>query len=188
MAWLALEPLSKGELRLPFGVHQLAPISGYDVAEAYAKILADPAPHISKSYELNGPELKDMHGLAEDFAAVLGRQVTYVPEEVETWNATYVDTALAEFPHTTEHMKTLPRLIGGGGNRGVTDLLETLPRPGFARAGGFRRSLVGGRATERNAGGARRQYREATCTCPGRGTYRGPGSVNWWSGVQDPVL
>jgi NAD(P)H dehydrogenase (quinone) len=126
LTWLALEPLSRGELRLPFGQHRLAPIAGYDVAEVSAKILADPAPHISKSYELNGPEHKDMHGFAEDFAAVLGRQVTYVPQEVETWNETYVDTALAEFPHTAEHMKTLTRLIGGGGYRGATDQLETL--------------------------------------------------------------
>jgi NAD(P)H dehydrogenase (quinone) len=74
----------------------------------------------------HGPELKDMHGFAEDFAAVLGRPVTYVPEEVETWNETYVDTALAEFPHTAEHMKTLTRLMGGGGYRGATDQLDTL--------------------------------------------------------------
>lgn len=126
MTWLALEPLSRGELRLPFGDHRLAPIAGYDVAEVCAKILADPAPHISKSYELNGPEAKDMHGFAEDFAAVLGRPVTYVPEDVETWNETYVDTALAAIPHTAEHLKTLTRLMGGGGYRGTTDQLETL--------------------------------------------------------------
>ncbi|MFF1508253.1 NmrA family NAD(P)-binding protein [Streptomyces sp. NPDC058326] len=126
MTWLALEPLANGELRLPFGHHRLAPIAGYDVAEVCARILADPAPHISKSYELNGPEWKDMHGFAEDFGAALGRPVTYVPEEVESWNETYVDTALAELPHTAEHMKTLTRLIGGGGYRGVTDQLHTL--------------------------------------------------------------
>ncbi|QYN33867.1 NAD(P)H-binding protein [Pseudonocardia sp. DSM 110487] len=126
MTWLALEPLTRGELRLPFGQHRLAPIAGYDVAEVSAKILADPAPHVSRSYELTGPEHKDMHGFAEDFAAVLGRRVTYVPEEVETWNETYVDSALAEFPHTAEHLKTLTRLMGGGGYRGVTDQLETL--------------------------------------------------------------
>ncbi|MFF8196131.1 hypothetical protein ACF05L_35870 [Streptomyces bobili] len=96
------------------------------MAELCVKILADPAPHISKSYELNGPELKDMHGFAEDYAAVLGRPVVYVPEDVETWNATYVDPALAALPHTAEHMKTLTRLMGGGGYRGVTDQLETL--------------------------------------------------------------
>ncbi|MEU9190786.1 NmrA family NAD(P)-binding protein [Streptomyces sp. NPDC048484] len=126
MTWLALESLSRGELRLPFGNHRLAPIAGYDVAELCVKILTDPAPHISKSYDLNGPELKDMHEFAEDYAAVLGRPVTYVPVEIETWNETYVDTALASFPHTAEHLKTLTRLMGGGGYRGTTNQLETL--------------------------------------------------------------
>ncbi|MFJ2967295.1 NmrA family NAD(P)-binding protein [Streptomyces collinus] len=126
LTWLALEPLSRGELRLPFGDHRLAPIAGHDVAELCVKILTDPAPHISESYDLNGPELKDMHGFAEDYAAVLGRPVTYVPEDVETWNETYVDTTLAALPHTAEHLKTLTRLMGGGGYRGTTDQLETL--------------------------------------------------------------
>ena len=54
------------------------------------------------------------------------RQPRYVPEEVGTWNENYVDTALADLPHTAEHMKTLTRLIGGGGYLGVTDQLETL--------------------------------------------------------------
>jgi NAD(P)H dehydrogenase (quinone) len=117
LTWLALGSLADGELRLPFGDHRFAPIAGYDVAELCAKILVDPAPHLSKNYALTGPELKDMHGVAEDFAAVLGRQVTYVPEEVETWNETYVDTAMAEYPHIA---------IGGGGYGGVTDELETL--------------------------------------------------------------
>jgi uncharacterized protein YbjT (DUF2867 family) len=126
MTWLALGPLSDGELRLPFGDHRLAPIAGYDVAELCVKILADSAEHISKSYDLTGPELKDMHGFAQDYAAALGRKVTYIPEDVETWNETYVDSALAAFPHIAEHLKTLTRLMGGGGYRGVTDQLETL--------------------------------------------------------------
>ncbi|WP_190813923.1 NAD(P)H-binding protein [Saccharopolyspora pogona] len=126
LTWLPLGPLSNGELRLPFGHQRLAPIASYDVAELCAKILADPAPHISKSYELTGPELKDMHGFAEDYGAALGRQVVYVPEEVNTWNENYVDSALAEFPHIAEHLKTLTRLIAGGGYCGVTDQLETL--------------------------------------------------------------
>lgn len=90
------------------------------------RILTDPAPHISKSYDLNGPELKDMHGFAQDYAAVLGREVVYVAEDVETWNQTYVDTALAALPHTAEHLKTLTRLMGGGGYRGGTDQLQSL--------------------------------------------------------------
>jgi uncharacterized protein YbjT (DUF2867 family) len=126
LTWLALGSLADGELRLPFGDHGFAPIAGYDVAVVCAKILVDPAPHLSKNYALTGPELKDMHGIAEDFGAVLGRQITCVPEDVETWNETYVDTAMAEYPHIAEHLKTLTRLIGAGGYGGVTDELETL--------------------------------------------------------------
>ncbi|GAA3774108.1 hypothetical protein GCM10023083_08860 [Streptomyces phyllanthi] len=37
------------------------------------------AKRLSKSHDLNGPELKGMHGFTEDYAAVLGRPVTYVP-------------------------------------------------------------------------------------------------------------
>ncbi|MFF7160890.1 hypothetical protein ACFZBP_05755 [Streptomyces sp. NPDC008086] len=37
-----------------------------------------------------------------------------------------MDTALASVPHTAEHLKTLTRLMGGGGYRGTTDQLETL--------------------------------------------------------------
>ncbi|MFI6576735.1 NAD(P)H-binding protein [Nocardiopsis sp. NPDC050513] len=126
MTWLALGSLADGELRLPFGQHQLAPIAGFDVAELCVKILVDPEPHISKSYALTGPELKDMHGIAEDFGAVLGSEITYVPDDIETWNKTYVDTAMSEYPHIAEHLKTLTRLIGAGGYTGFTDQLETL--------------------------------------------------------------
>jgi NAD(P)H dehydrogenase (quinone) len=33
---------------------------------------------------------------------------------------------MAAFPHIAEHLKTLTRLMGGGGYRSVTDQLETL--------------------------------------------------------------
>ncbi|MET7518286.1 NAD(P)H-binding protein [Streptomyces sp. NPDC005373] len=127
LTWLPLGPLSDGELRLPFGDQRFAPIAGYDVAELCVKILLDPAPHISKSYTLTGPELKDMHELAEDYTAALGRQVVYVPENVDTWNENYVDNSpIAQFPHTAEHLKSLARLIAGGRYAGITDDLETL--------------------------------------------------------------
>jgi uncharacterized protein YbjT (DUF2867 family) len=126
LTWVALGALAQNELRLPFGDHRLSPIAGYDVAELIAKILADPGPHIGRSYALTGPELKDMHGVAEDFTAVLGRPITYVPEDIETWNERYIDPALGEYPHIAEHLKTLTRIIGRGGYGTITDELETL--------------------------------------------------------------
>ncbi|MCS4255719.1 uncharacterized protein YbjT (DUF2867 family) [Rhodococcus erythropolis] len=127
LTWLALGPLDNGELHLPFGTQKFAPIAAFDVAEVVANILIDPSPHISKSYELTGPELKDMYGLAEDYAAALGRPVVYAPQSVESWNETYVDDSpLADLPHIAAHLKTLTRLIAGGGYGGTTDQLETL--------------------------------------------------------------
>lgn len=126
LTWVAMGSLADGELRLPFGDHKLAPIAGYDVAELCAKILADPAPHIGKSYALTGPELKDMHAVAKDFSTALGRPITYVPVDIEIWNRNYIDPALGTYPHTAEHLKTLTRIIGNGGYGSITDELETL--------------------------------------------------------------
>jgi uncharacterized protein YbjT (DUF2867 family) len=136
LTWmLPLAPLRNGELRLPFGNQRLAPIAVHDVAEVCVKILVDPAPHISKSYALTGPELKDMYGFAEDYAAALGRQVVYIPEDVEAWNEAFIDeTSLQESlggdpaaaRHVAAHVRTQTRLIAGGRYDVVTDQLETL--------------------------------------------------------------
>jgi NAD(P)H dehydrogenase (quinone) len=67
-----------------------------------------------------------MHGFAEDYGAALGRQVSYIPEEVDAWNETFVDRALAENPHVAEHLKTLTRLVAGGRYDVVTDQLGNL--------------------------------------------------------------
>jgi hypothetical protein len=56
-----------------------------------------------------------MHEFAEDYAAVLNRPVVYVPQDLETWNTDYVDSALAaDKPHNGEHLKTLTRLMASG--------------------------------------------------------------------------
>jgi NAD(P)H dehydrogenase (quinone) len=138
MTWLPLGALSNGELRLPFGNQRLAPIAVHDVAEVCVKMLVDPAPHISKSYELTGPELNDMHGFAEDYAAALGRQVVYIPEEVEAFiDETFLQETLGDTAarHVAAHMRTLTRLVAGGQYDVVTDQLETLlGRPPRTRA------------------------------------------------------
>jgi NAD(P)H dehydrogenase (quinone) len=135
LTWMMpLGPLRNGELRLPFGNQRLAPIAVHDVAEVCVKILVDPAPHISKSYALTGPELNDMYGFAEDYAAALGRQVVYIPEEVEAWNEAFIDETFlqeamgdpAAARHVAAHLRIQTRLIAGGRYDVVTDQLETL--------------------------------------------------------------
>jgi len=134
LTWMQLGPLSNGELRLPFGNQRLAPIAVHDLAEVCVKMLVDPAPHISKSYELTGPELKDMYGFAEDYAAVLGRPVTYIPEDVEAWNKAFLDeTVLQESlgdpgtaRHVAAHLKGQTKLIASGRYDVLSDQLEPL--------------------------------------------------------------
>jgi uncharacterized protein YbjT (DUF2867 family) len=128
LAWFPLKQLfSAGELRLPFGKHKIAPIAAYDVAEICSKILIDPSTHVSNTYELTGPEAKDTQGFAEDYAATLGRPVTYVPQELEPWIETYINGALASrVPHTAEHLRTITRLAASGRYEVVTGELEHL--------------------------------------------------------------
>lgn len=135
LAWFPVKALLEaGELRLPFGTQKIAPIAGYDVAEVCAKVLIDPREHISKSYELTGPVLMDMHTMAKEYEAALGRKVLYVPQQIETWIENHIDKDLGvRDPHVAEHLRTLIRLVAGGRYDVVTDqlerLLERAPKP-----------------------------------------------------------
>jgi NAD(P)H dehydrogenase (quinone) len=128
LSWFPLRQLlSAGELHLPFGTQKIAPIAAYDVAEICAKILIDPSAHISMSYALTGSVLKDMDGFAEDYSAALGREIVYVPQEMDAWIETYVNGALASRnPHIADHLKTITRLVAGGRYDVVNDELERL--------------------------------------------------------------
>ena len=128
LSWFPLNQLlGASELHLPFGTQKIAPIAAYDVAEICTKILIDPSAHISMSYALTGPELKDMHGFAEDYGAALGRRVSYVPQDLDVWIETYINSALASRnPHIAEHLRTITRLVAGGRYDVVNGELERL--------------------------------------------------------------
>src|SRR5262249_31397063 len=77
---MAAESIARDNtIRLPFGAGRTSPIDARDVAEVIATILASPAAHVGKVYELTGPKSQDLHGLASEYAAALGRPVTFVP-------------------------------------------------------------------------------------------------------------
>jgi hypothetical protein len=75
-----------------------------------------------------------MYGFAEDYAAALGRQVVYIPEEVEAWNEAFMDETLlqealgdpAAAGHVAAHLRIQARLIAGGRYDVLSDQLETL--------------------------------------------------------------
>jgi NAD(P)H dehydrogenase (quinone) len=128
LSWFPLKQLlGASELHLPFGTQKIAPIAAYDVAEVCTKVLIDPSAHISMSYELTGPELKDMHGFAGDYGATLGRPISYVPQDLDAWIDTYINSAIASrSPHIAEHLGTITRLVAGGRYDVVSGELERL--------------------------------------------------------------
>ena len=72
--WAAESIARDGTIRLPFGAGRTSPVAVEDVAEVIsATILANPAAHIGKVYELTGPKSQDTHGVAAEYSAALHR-------------------------------------------------------------------------------------------------------------------
>jgi uncharacterized protein YbjT (DUF2867 family) len=85
LPWAAESIARDGTIRLPFGSGRTSPIDARDVAEVIAVILASPAAHVGKVYELTGPKSQDMRGLAAEYSEALGRPVSYVDVPFEQW-------------------------------------------------------------------------------------------------------
>src|SRR5438270_668723 len=64
LAWAAESIARDGTIRLPFGAGHTSPVDVRDVAEVIATILAQPAAHLGKVYELTGPRSQDLQALA----------------------------------------------------------------------------------------------------------------------------
>src|SRR5215510_4305653 len=83
--WAAESIARDATIRLPFGKGRTSPVDTQDVAEVIATILANPAAHIGKVYELTGPRSQDMYAMAAEYSDALGRTITYVDVPLEQW-------------------------------------------------------------------------------------------------------
>jgi len=110
--WLdaAAESIARdGTLRLPFGTGRTSPVDARNVAEVIATILAQPASHVGKVYELTGPRSQDLHGIAAEYAEALGRPVTYVAVPLEQWRDQ--EPFLRRLPdHVLKHVLVMAQL------------------------------------------------------------------------------
>jgi NAD(P)H dehydrogenase (quinone) len=96
-------------IRLPFGAGRTSPVSATDVARVAASILADPAPHIGRVYELTGPRSEDMQAVAAEYASALGRPVRYVDVPFAEWREQVLSRR--HFPeYLAAHIATMVRL------------------------------------------------------------------------------
>ena len=102
-----------GTIRLPFGRAKTSPVAAEDVAAAVEEILADPAPHIGRTYELTGPRSQDIAAMAAEVSAALGRPVGYTDVPLQEW----IDDDLGPLglpEHTFQHISTMARLHAEG--------------------------------------------------------------------------
>ncbi|MFB6988930.1 NAD(P)H-binding protein [Streptomyces sp. NPDC056230] len=98
-----------GSIRLPFGRAKTSPVAARDVAAVVEEILADPAPHVGRIYELTGPRSEDVAAMAAEVSAALGRQVGYTDVPLQEW----IDDDLRPLglpDHVFQHISTMARL------------------------------------------------------------------------------
>ena len=95
-------------LALPFGTGHTSPIAARDVADVVTTILRSPAEHIGAVYELTGPTVLDIDGLAAQYSRALGRNVTGQRLDVEDWEGQLERSGLDA--HVREHIATMARL------------------------------------------------------------------------------
>ena len=102
----------RGRIELPFGLGKTNPVAAADVARVVAAVLADPAPHLGRIYELTGPRSQDLHGMAREFSAALGREVAYADVAPEAFEAALKRAGLPEY--VAQHVVTMGELHRAG--------------------------------------------------------------------------
>jgi uncharacterized protein YbjT (DUF2867 family) len=115
----------RGVLALPFGSGHTSPIAADDVARVVATLLRDPADRIGQVYELTGPQVLDIDGLAEQYGRALGRPVTGEAVPYDEWQRdVLVRIGLPE--HVQQHIAKMARLHQEDRYNRATDDVEQI--------------------------------------------------------------
>jgi len=115
----------RGVLVLPFGPGRTSPIAADDVARVVATLLRDPADRIGQIYELTGPEVLDVNGLAEQFTRALKRSISAEDLPLDKWERDVL--APVGLPdHVKQHIATMARLHREGRYDRATDDVEQI--------------------------------------------------------------
>jgi NAD(P)H dehydrogenase (quinone) len=122
--WVRRDIAQKGLIRLPFGNGHHAPIAAEDQARLIAAILANPAPHSGKTYDLFGPVEMDWNGVAKAVSDALGREVIYEPIEIADFRSRLQKFGLPE--QTIQHLCAVALDFQAGLFAGTNDVIETI--------------------------------------------------------------
>ena len=122
LALAAASVRERSRIELAFGSGKTSPVAAADVARVVATVLADPGPHLGRTYELTGPRSQDMHGVAREFSDALNREVTYTDRPAEDWERELKGLGLPE--HLTRHVVTMGELHRAGRYDRLADGVE----------------------------------------------------------------
>jgi uncharacterized protein YbjT (DUF2867 family) len=103
---------SRGRIEVPFGRGKTSPVAAADAARVVAAVLADPGPHLGRTYELTGPRSQDMHGVAREFSDALDREVTYSDIPADAWERDLEKWGVPE--HLRRHLVAMGELHRAG--------------------------------------------------------------------------
>jgi uncharacterized protein YbjT (DUF2867 family) len=122
---LSAESISRdGTIRLPFGQGKTSPVDADDVARVIATILESPERHVGKIYELTGPRSQDLHAVAAECSAALGRVVRYIDVPFDAWRDELRRSGLPG--HTLQHVVTMAQLHAANRYDRLTQDIETI--------------------------------------------------------------
>lgn len=110
-------------LEVPFGTGRTSPIAALDVARVVTALLREPDTHRGHVYELTGPELLDVDGLARNLAGALGHPVTGADIPHTQWAQQILEPAGLP-PHVAHHIDTMARLHRAHRYERLTDEVE----------------------------------------------------------------
>jgi uncharacterized protein YbjT (DUF2867 family) len=116
---------ARGVLPLPFGTGRTSPIAAVDVAKTVVALLLDPTDRIGHVYELTGPEVLDMNGLAEHYSRALERPVTAQDTPHDEWTRQYLRTSSLP-DHVQQHISTMAKLHREDRYNRASDDVKTL--------------------------------------------------------------
>jgi uncharacterized protein YbjT (DUF2867 family) len=112
------------QISLPFGEGKTSPVAVEDVARVIAGLLANPQPHIGKTYHLTGPRSESMYFYAQEYSKALGRKISFHDIPLEPWRDGLLARGLPV--HLVNHLATMADLHRAGRYDRMSDDVLTL--------------------------------------------------------------
>jgi uncharacterized protein YbjT (DUF2867 family) len=116
-------------LALPFGTGRTSPIAADDVANVVSALLREPTDRIGEVFELTGPEVLDINGLAEQYSRALKRPISAEDVPLDEWERRVL-APIGLPDHIRQHIATMARLHREGRyDRATGDVEQITGRP-----------------------------------------------------------